>query len=139
MGKVLVLAMLFFTAQAWAEITVEGPWVRLLPPMVKTTVAYMTLSSSEDDKLLAVSSPQAEKVELHLSSMSDGVISMDHVEQIKLLKGQSLRLAPSGYHLMLMGLKQSLKEGDVFQLHLQFAHAGEVLVEAPVKQTAALQ
>ncbi|WP_068515970.1 MULTISPECIES: copper chaperone PCu(A)C [unclassified Oleiphilus] len=132
--KIAVMAVLLIAGHARAEISVEGEWVRLLPPMVKTTAAYMTLTSSIDDTLVSASSPQASMVELHLSSMSNGVMSMDHVEEIALLKGQPLKLAPGGYHLMLMGLKASLKEGDTFQLHLQFAKSGELIVNAEVKQ-----
>ena len=42
-------------------------------------------------------------------------------------------LAPGGYHVMLMGLKAPLKEGQSFPLTLTFEHAGKVEVEVMVE------
>ena len=47
---------------------------------------------------------------------------------LTLAPGQSVDLKPGGYHLMLMGLKQPLKEGASFSGTLKFEKAGEVPV-----------
>lgn len=132
--RIVCLVLVCFSGQAWAEPSFENAWVRLLPPSVKTTAAYMTINSPVDDVLLSASSPQAMMVELHLSSMTDGVMSMDHVERIDLRANQPVELIPGGYHLMLMGLKKALSEGDRFPLKLVFDKAGEIEIELPVKR-----
>ena len=41
-------------------------------------------------------------------------------------------MAPGGYHIMLMGLKQPLKEGDHIPITLTFAHAGAITAQVTV-------
>lgn len=132
--RVLVLLAMCFSSQAWAEISVDKGWVRLLPPMVKTTAAYMNITSSQDDVLYSASSPVAERVELHFSSMSNGVMSMDHIETMALKKGKVFALKPGSYHIMVIGLKKSLSEGERVPITLKFEKAGEVVIKLPVKR-----
>ena len=42
-------------------------------------------------------------------------------------------LKPGSYHVMMMGLKKELKEGDKISFTLKFKNAGELKIEAPVK------
>lgn len=51
--------------------------------------------------------------------------------------GTTVKFAPGGYHIMLMGLKQPLKAGDRFPLTLKFAKAGSVTVDVQVEDGAA--
>jgi copper(I)-binding protein len=134
MIRVIVFVTLCFSGKVWADISFENAWVRLLPPSVTTTAAYMTITSDQDDVLIRASSPDVEMVELHLSSMTDGVMSMDHVDTIEIKAAQPLELSPGSYHLMLMGLKKKLKEDDSFQLRLVFEKAGELELSLPVKR-----
>jgi copper(I)-binding protein len=46
-------------------------------------------------------------------------------------------LAPGGYHIMLMGLKQPLKQGDAFPITLNFANAGPVTAQVTVEPPGA--
>ena len=133
MKRFALLLIVLGSGSSYAEIVVKDGWVRLLPPMVKTTAAYMTITSSESDTLLSASSPMAHMVELHQSSMTDGVMSMDHVDRLNISSGQAIILSPSGYHLMVMGLKQPLKDGDTYPIHLRFEKAGEVSVQLDVR------
>jgi copper(I)-binding protein len=46
--------------------------------------------------------------------------------------GESVELAPGGYHGMLMGLTATLAEGDSFPVTLSFQNSGEVVVNVEV-------
>ena len=50
---------------------------------------------------------------LHETVVTDGIASMPHAISIPVPAGQTVELAPGGYHGMLMGLTTALKEGDV--------------------------
>jgi len=115
-----------------ADVVVKDAWVRLLPPMVKTTAAYMTILSDTADQLLSISSPLAERIEMHQSSMEEGMMSMLHVESIQLPKGESVTLSPHSYHLMVIGLNAVLKAGDQYPFTFNFKHAGPLEVLIPV-------
>jgi copper(I)-binding protein len=43
-------------------------------------------------------------------------------------------LAPGGFHIMLLGLKQRLKEGDSFPVTLSFEHSGQVTATVTVRR-----
>ena len=130
----LVVAVLALTSlNARAEVSVEGAWMRLLPPMSKMTAAYMKLKSDQDDRLLGASSELAEVVEIHQSKMEDGVMSMQEVSCLELPENQSVELKPQSYHLMVMGLKAPLQAGDVHRFVLEFEQAGKLEIQVPVR------
>jgi len=57
-------------------------------------------------------------VELHTMKMEEGVMKMRAVPRIELPAGQAVKLAPGGYHVMLLDLKQQLKPGDTVPITL---------------------
>ena len=74
--------------------------------------AYMTLKSNVDLTLTSIESEFCDDIEIHSMSMENGVMKMSPVNGIELPAGQSVKLAPGGYHVMLLDLKQPLKAGD---------------------------
>jgi len=119
---------LSFATMTFAEISVSDAWIRLLPPSVKTTAAYMQITSDQTDKLISASSPVANRVEIHQSKEEQGMVSMDHVASIDIQQGQPIVLSPQGYHFMVMGLKQTLKKGEHYPLTLRFEKEGDIEV-----------
>lgn len=116
-------------------ITVSHPWARATPGGVSVGAAYLKISADAKttDKLIGVSSPVAEDGQIHTNTHEGDVVKMRRVEGIDIASGQSVVLKPSGDHIMLMGLKQPLKEGDLIKLTLQFEKAGAIEVEATVE------
>lgn len=129
------LSMLALTGMAAAAtVTVTEPFSRATAPTAKVGAAFLTLALDQgEDKLLSASSPAAEKVELHNHVMENGVAQMRSVDAIPLVAGTPVQLQPGGLHIMLIGLKQQLKAGDVVPLTLNFEKAGAVSVSVPVK------
>ena len=121
-------------------IEIEHAWAR--PAKSGNGAAYMTLSNEgkAPDRLVAVSAPDvARSAELHESSTdAQGVMRMRPVEGgVEVPPGGEARLAPGGYHVMLVGLKHPLAEGKNFPLVLTFAKAGKVTVDVAVEKGAA--
>ncbi len=146
-GKLLVLAFALALLLAGCAggapgdapggISVEDAWVRPSPLQAGNGAAYMLIrnATSEDDALLAARSEVAEAVELHESVMTGAdMMSMHAVERIDIPAGGSAALEPGGLHVMLIGLRETLREGDSVALTLVFEKAGEITVEAPVKE-----
>lgn len=131
--SICLLSSVFVQTAAQAEVKVDGAWVRLLPSMSKMTAAYMTLVSDQEDRLISVSSEIAKVVEVHQSKMEDGVISMQEVKGLLLPKDETVELKPQSYHLMVMGLKSPLKEGENYQFIFEFEQSGKVLVQVSVR------
>jgi copper(I)-binding protein len=89
-----------------------------------------------NDQLIFARTDVAQSVQLHEMHMDNNVMRMKEMAAIDIAAGAEVSMVkgnPNGYHLMLLGLKQVLKDGDRFPLWLTFKHAGEVKVEVYVQ------
>ncbi len=109
-----VFSTLFFASlPVMAQLTVKDPWVRATVSQQKATGAFMQITSAQDARLLEVKSPVAGVVEVHEMSMDKDVMKMRALPNgLDLPAGKAVELKPGGYHIMLMDLKQQVKEGD---------------------------
>lgn len=129
-------AALLFALPAVAQVTVTEPWVRGTVAGQMATGAFMQLKSAKDAKLVEARSPVAGVVEIHEMAMENNVMRMRAVPALDLPAGRSVELKPGGYHVMLMDLKQQMKEGEVVPVTLVIESAGKrevVEVKAPVR------
>ena len=139
---VAALAALAVTPSPAAEVNVgqlaiDAAWSRPGMP-ARPAAAYMEISNSGEtaDRLVAARAPAFGKVELHTVEMTDGVMKMRPVESIEIPAGETVMLAPGGFHLMLFGAETPFTEGENFELTLVFAEAGEATVEVAVERRA---
>lgn len=130
------LAVMLLAAPALAEIMVSDAYVRSSTPTSASGAAFMTLMNEgdEDDRLIAVSSDVAARVELHTHSEDEnGVMRMSEIEDgIALPAGGMHQLARGGDHVMFMGLTGPLEQGSEIAVTLTFEKAGEMQVMIPV-------
>ncbi len=103
---------------ASAQVTVKDPWVRATVSQQKATGAFMQLTSAQDTRLVEAKSPVAGVVEVHEMSMEKDVMKMRAIAGLDLPAGKTVELKPGGYHVMLMDLKQQMKDGDTVPLTL---------------------
>jgi copper(I)-binding protein len=106
------LLALVAAAGAQAQVAVIDPWIRGVVPAQKATGAFMQLKSATDVALVGVSSPVAGIAEIHEMRMDGGVMRMSALPRLELRANATVELKPGGYHLMLMDLKQPLKDGQ---------------------------
>jgi copper(I)-binding protein len=127
---------LFLAAPVFAEIEVHDPYARAATPTSKTGAAFMMIHNTggAPDRLVAASSEAAARVELHTHEEdANGVMRMMHVEEgFELPADGEIAMKRGGKHVMLMGLTESLDQGDVISITLTFENAGDVVVEVPV-------
>jgi copper(I)-binding protein len=116
----LLLATALFAAHAHAQVTVKEAWVRATVPQQQATGAFMQLNAAKDTRLVSASSPVTPVVEVHEMAMQDNVMRMRQVPALELPAGKTVELKPGGYHVMLLDLKQQVKEGDTVPLTLVF-------------------
>ncbi len=112
MRKCLSVIAAFLCCTAHAEVTVKDAWVRGTVAAQTVTGAFMTVTSSEDAKLVAARSPIAAMAEIHQSTMKDGVNRMDAAGAVALPAGKAVELKPGGYHVMLMGIAKPVAAGQ---------------------------
>jgi hypothetical protein len=114
-------------AEAWARPGAAGA----------ESAAYLTITApgGQADALLSASSPAADMVQLHeVSTDAQGMTGMHHIDRLDIPAGETVRLEPGGYHLMLMDLTAELAVGGTIELTLVFERAGNIVVEAEIRQ-----
>ena len=137
-----VASYLFFTlisTASWAvdkseDIVVDGFWLRLVPPVSTVSAAFGTITSEQDRLLVAASSSRSDVVEIHTNIAVDGAMHMRQLDSLELPAGVPVELAPGGYHLMFIGLKSVLKQGEIVDVTLQFSSGETLVIEAPVTE-----
>jgi periplasmic copper chaperone A len=95
-----------------ANVTATDPWIRGTVAGQRATGMFVTLVSSQDSQLVAAESNVAGVVEVHEMAMQGSTMTMRKVPSIALPAGKAVKLEPRGLHVMLMDLKQPLKDGD---------------------------
>ena len=122
------------------DLVIMQPWSRATPGGAKIAGGYLTIENkgTAPDRLTAASGDIAGKVEIHEMAMNNGVMTMRPLEKgLEIEPGKTVKLAPGGYHLMLMELKNPLKQGEKVPLELQFEKAGKVAVSLDVQGVGA--
>lgn len=107
---------------------------RPTPPGVSVGAVYFSITNGGPtaDRLLSVGTPLADKVELHESRTVQGVVEMRPVTAVECPPGKTVKAAPGGLHVMLLGLAAPLVAGSEFVVSLKFRDAGVVTLKVPV-------
>ena len=139
-----VLGLLSLAASAHAHgfkagaLEIGHPWARETPVGATVGAGYLTVTNTgtDADRLIAVETSGAGKVEIHEATNENGVAKMRPVAAVDIPAGGQAKLAPGGFHLMLIGLKEGLAEGMRIPATLVFEKAGRVDVEFAVEGMA---
>ena len=122
------------------DLVISQAWSRATPGGAKVAGGYLTIENkgAAADKLVSVSADIAGKAEVHEMAMDNGVMKMRPLDKgLVIDAGKTVKLAPGGFHLMMMDLKAPLKQGDKLPLTLQFEKAGKVAVTLDVQAVGA--
>lgn len=116
------------------DLTIEHAWSKATIGADRPAVFYVEITNtgSSDDALIGIATPAAGMPMLHETVVTDGVASMQHAMSVPVPAGQTVQLAPGGYHGMLMGLTTALKAGDRFPVTLTFEKAGQLTANVDV-------
>ncbi|MDJ0847974.1 MAG: copper chaperone PCu(A)C [Myxococcota bacterium] len=116
------------------ELEVRGAWVRLPPPGA-SAAGYLELHNrgAAPLRVVGVSSPAAERVEMHRTVVENDVARMRPVKEIEVPAGGKVVLEPGGLHLMLIG-PQGLREGGELALTLTLEGGATLAATAEVKR-----
>src|ERR1700738_844578 len=135
-----------FVAPARAEevqlgdLVISQAWSRATPGGAKIGAGYLTIENtgSVADRLMGGSGDVAARIEVHEMAMSNGVMTMRPLDKgLAIEPGKTVKLAPGGYHLMLIDLKNTLKQGDKLPITLEFEKAGKVKLSLDVQGVGA--
>lgn len=114
------------------EVGIHDGYARASNP--KSGAAFMLLHNGTDEEctLVGVISDVAEKTELHTHKDENGVMRMLSADPIVMPARSQHELVRGGDHIMMMGLKAPLENGQDIALQLDFGDCGKLDVTVPV-------
>lgn len=128
------------------NISIDGQWARNSPMSAEQGAVYLNITSADGDRLLSASvdSSIAATAEVHETVPAEGesgddgmaMMMMQQVDAIDLPAGDTISLAPGGYHIMLIDIAKPLEIGQKFNVTLSLEKAGEQVVEVEVREEA---
>jgi copper(I)-binding protein len=122
------------------DLVITQAWSRATPGGAKVAGGYLTIENkgSAPDRLIGGSADVAAKVQVHEMATSNGVMTMRQLDGgLTIEPGKTVKLAPGGYHLMMLDLKSPLRQGDKLPVTLEFEKAGKVQVSFDVQGVGA--
>ena len=128
----LAIALLAACRSGSEAVQIDDARAGATPPGITVAAAYMRIVAKDRDTLLGVSTPIAERVEMHSSIEENGMVKMRQLERIELTPGEPLSLQPGATHFMLIGLSAPLTADTIFPLTLRFQQAGDRVVDVRV-------
>lgn len=140
MRNTLLVALFILSSNAFAgAVSIENAYVRLLPPTLPNTGAFMVIvnNGTADIAAIGAESDVAQSVEIHAHVNEGGLMKMREVEKIEIPAGSQKVLQPGGFHVMLIGLKKPLDLGQMVDITLNFDDGSSENVKAEVKSVMA--
>ena len=122
------------------DINISLPFTRATLPNAPVGGGFLTIENTgtEADRLVSATSEVAGETQIHEMAMEGDVMKMRQLaEGLEIPAGETVVLAPGGFHIMFMGLKQAFVEGETVAVTLTFEKAGSVEVLLPVAAAAA--
>jgi copper(I)-binding protein len=122
------------------DLVITQGWSRATPGGAKVGGGYLTIENkgSAPDRLIGGSADVAGTVQIHEMAVNNGVMTMRPLDNgLTIEPGKTVKLAPGGFHLMLLDLKNPLKQGDKLPVTLEFEKAGKVKLSLDVQGVGA--
>ena len=134
-----LLFLFIFTSPLFAKM-LAGELIILKPysfeslPGIKNGAVYMEVKNKGKTPvtITKLSSPVAKRVEIHSHEMKNGIMKMIYHPALTIKGGKSVIFKPMDYHIMLLGLKRKLHNGDTFPLTIVVQDGSSVTVQVKV-------
>lgn len=136
--RIAIAVGLLLAPLASAEPAISGAWVRAMPPTQSMTAGYLTLDNPGDSTvtITGATADVSPRVEIHTTVTRDGMQRMQPVDSLDVAPGESIELAPGGYHLMLRDMPRMPPAGESVELCLELAGRQPVCSNATVHRGA---
>ena len=126
MMKKLTLVLILFTHNTYAfmagiderrdthgELEIIGAYIPMEPSGMMNA-GYLKFKNTSNKKIIfhQFTSPVWDSIEIHNVEDSGGVAKMKKMSELVILEKSTLELKPGSFHLMLIGPRRDIKEGE---------------------------
>jgi copper(I)-binding protein len=119
------------------NLSIDDVWARTGQPGQVSAAYFEVKNKGAADKIVSANCDCAKSTELHNVKMIDGAMKMYQVQAMDIPADGELKLKPGSYHIMLIGLNRPLVAGETLPIKVKFEKAGEVTLQAKVKDKGA--
>ena len=140
LSKLIIFITLFLslinTVNASNSISIENAWSPEAPPVAKVMAGYMKINnhSNQSIKIKSAKSNLFQQVEIHLTKMKNGMMTMVKQENLSIKAKSHIELKSGGLHMMLMGKLEQIAKGSTIPVTLTFDNGEEIEVNLLVKK-----
>ena len=109
----LIIILYFSSFPLYADV------IKFLPNIELPSAGYLTIhnESNKEFEIHSVMSEDFERVELHKTTIKNGMSSMQRLEKLTIPANHEIKLKPSGIHLMLFKPKNKLEHNRKIPLY----------------------
>ena len=117
-------------------IRIEESFARASGKSAKAGAAFMTIynRSGQADRLISAKTDAAGMVELHTHMVENDIMQMRKLDSVLVPAGHTIMAKPHSLHLMLIGLKQPLKNGENYPLTLSLSDGTDLELTVAIEQ-----
>ena len=127
-GLLVPAIALLAACQQPAAVSVDKAWVRMTPVHGAPSGAYFTLKGgAKEETLTGIAAPDATRAEMHDSTDKGGISRMGDLKSLAIRPGETITFSPGNKHVMLFGLKPTVKPGTTTPLTFSFASGKKIL------------
>jgi copper(I)-binding protein len=136
-ARLIPAAVVLAAAAVAADPTVDvaDAWISEPPPGAGVAAAYMEIRNATQApmSLTGATAPRFDRVEMHETSLREGMASMRRLEQVDIPAGGTVSFATGGKHFMLFGKPPLPRAGENVSLKLNFADGSMLDLNVPVR------
>lgn len=131
----LILTACGMVSAGGPQISIEDAWARPVPAAGSNGALFFRLvnAGNEADQLVGGRSPLAGTIEVHKTTMEEGVMKMEYIPGLEVPAKSEVLLKPGDYHVMLIDVSTTLASGDTFPITLIFEKSGEMTLDVEVR------
>ncbi len=129
------IVLLFSSNFVFADLQINGAWVKLAPPGAKANAAYLQFYNPDKQTVVieSISANCCAHLMLHRTRYENDRAIMEHVDQLTIPAQGHVDLVPGGLHIMLVNAAQPLVVGDNIEMQLHFSNGQQQTIQLPVK------
>ncbi len=106
------------------QIKVINPYIKIIGKNAKSAAGYMVIENLSGQKITLLEAiSDFGFTMLHTSEEINGVVSMIHLDQIDIEKGDRVNFTPGGLHIMFVGIDEDLSEVATKDIILKFKNS----------------
>lgn len=121
------------------SISIRNIRINEAPPGINVTAGYFEIYNNNDTPvvLTGVTSPAFERVEMHRSSVKDGIAKMEKQGSITIPENSNLVFKQGDYHLMLYNPVKKLEKDEMIKLVFIFSDIDSLEATAMIREIGA--